>query len=195
MNYLAHAYLSFHHSGILIGNMTSDFIKGNKQYDLPADIQVGIRLHRLIDEFTDSHKVTSEAKQLFREDYRLYSGAFIDIVYDHFLAKDETRLPDATLKAFAQEVYTSLEERQEVLPERFKRMLPFMKEQNWLYHYNSTWGIANSFAGLVRRAKYITESNTAFNIFKLHYEQLKGYYEEFIPEVESLSRNYIAAHL
>jgi hypothetical protein len=28
MNYLGHAYLSFNHQDILVGNMISDFIKG-----------------------------------------------------------------------------------------------------------------------------------------------------------------------
>ena len=30
MNYLAHAYLSFGNEPVLIGNMISDFVKGNK---------------------------------------------------------------------------------------------------------------------------------------------------------------------
>jgi len=30
MNYLAHAYLSFDHEEILVGNLISDFVKGKK---------------------------------------------------------------------------------------------------------------------------------------------------------------------
>ncbi len=88
MNYLAHAFLSFNKKDILAGNMISDFVKGKAKYTYPGGIQNGIQLHRLIDEFTDGHPVTAEAKNYFRPQYRLYSGAFIDIVYDHFLALD-----------------------------------------------------------------------------------------------------------
>ncbi|HEY8657933.1 MAG TPA: hypothetical protein VIL78_02790, partial [Hanamia sp.] len=86
MNYLAHAFLSFNNADILTGNMISDFVKGKAKFDYPGEIQKGIHLHRLIDSFTDSHEVTARAKKFFRPQYRLYSGAFVDIVYDHFLA-------------------------------------------------------------------------------------------------------------
>ena len=84
MNYLAHAYLSFNDPEILVGNMISDFVKGKKKFDYPIRIQSGITLHRMIDTFTDEHPATKEAKEFFRAYYRLYSGAFIDVVYDHF---------------------------------------------------------------------------------------------------------------
>jgi len=85
MNYLAHAYLSFGRPGLLAGNMISDFVKGKKKFDYPAEIQNGIALHRFIDSFTDSHSATKEAKVIFRPAYRIYSGAFIDVVYYLFL--------------------------------------------------------------------------------------------------------------
>ena len=69
--------------------MISDFVKGKKKFDYPSAIQKGIILHRFIDTFTDSHEATREAKEIFRPAYRLYSGAFTDVVYDHFLAVDE----------------------------------------------------------------------------------------------------------
>ncbi len=86
MNFLAHALLSFGDEDFLTGNMISDFVKGKRKFDYPVAIQKGIHLHRMIDEFTDFHPITEKAKELFRYDYRLYSGPFVDIVYDHFLA-------------------------------------------------------------------------------------------------------------
>ncbi len=71
--------------------MISDFVKGKSKYNYPGQIQKGIHLHRLIDEFTDIHAATARAKNYFRPQYRLYSGAFVDVVYDHFLAIDESQ--------------------------------------------------------------------------------------------------------
>ena len=88
MNFLAHAHLSFNHPQILVGNMISDFVKGKKQYEYDAAIHKGIQLHRAIDNFTDTHVATQNIKLFFRPQYRLYSGAFTDVVYDHFLAND-----------------------------------------------------------------------------------------------------------
>ncbi|HVZ26147.1 MAG TPA: hypothetical protein VG842_08840, partial [Sediminibacterium sp.] len=88
MNYLAHAYLSFRQPEILVGNMISDFVKGKKQFMYPANIQKGIRLHRAIDAFTDTHPATREAKKILEPAAGRYAAAFMDIVYDHFLAND-----------------------------------------------------------------------------------------------------------
>ena len=90
MNFLAHAQLSFHQPEILVGNMISDFVKGKKQYDFSPGIQQGIKLHRAIDQFTDTHPVTKELKQYFRLSYGLYAGVFTDVMYDYFLANEKT---------------------------------------------------------------------------------------------------------
>ena len=109
MNYLAHAYLSFNHEEILVGNMISDFVKGKKKFDYSSGIQKGIALHRAIDAFTDTHKATHAAKQCFRPAVGLYAGAFLDVVYDHFLANDRNEFADdKALLLFTQNTYSSL---------------------------------------------------------------------------------------
>jgi len=188
MNYLAHAYLSFGNPGILAGNMISDFVKGRKKNDFPVDIQQGIKLHRAIDEFTDGHEQTKIAKDFFRPDYRLYSGPFVDILYDHFLANDHRIFNPESLLDFSEVTYALLEPQLPLLPERFQRLFPYMKMQNWLYHYRYEKGIENSFGGLVRRAQYLEESDKAFEIFKAHYQELSGCYQRFFPELENYAR-------
>ncbi|MDX1955906.1 MAG: ACP phosphodiesterase [Chitinophagaceae bacterium] len=188
MNYLAHAYLSFSHPGILVGNMISDFVKGKQKFAYSLDIQKGIALHRAIDQFTDQHPATKEAKEVFRPAYRLYSGAFVDVVYDHFLALDTQVFPqDGHLMEFSQQVYEHLDINRLHLPEPFGHFFPYMREQNWLYNYKHPWGIGNSFAGLARRATYINESNTAFQAFTTHYDYLKNCYTTFFPELLSFA--------
>lgn len=185
MNYLAHALLSFDKPGILAGNMISDFVKGKAKFTYPIEIQQGIHLHRLIDNFTDFHPVTAEAKKFFRPQYRLYSGAFVDIVYDHFLALDTTEFKEyGGLESFSKTIYLSLEENAFYLPEKFSYLFPYMKEQNWLYSYRLKEGMRKSFTGLVHRAAYLNESAIAFKIFNEHYEELKGCYNQFFPALK-----------
>ena len=191
MNYLAHAYLSFNRPGILVGNMISDFVKGRKKYDYPAEIQQGIALHREIDRFTDTHFATKEAKEIFRPAYRLYAGALIDIVYDHFLALDENEFTDEGLKAFAINTYALLDPFIDYFPEKFKMMYPYMKGHNWLYHYRYRQGIEKSLAGVVRRAKYLEESNTAYALFTGHYDTLKNLYQLFFPELKLMTIDFL----
>lgn len=187
MNYLAHAYLSFHHPGILVGNMISDYVKGKKQFDYPSMVQKGIRLHRAIDTFTDQHPATKKAKEYFKPAVGAYAGAFMDVVYDHFLALDMDELPEPALKAFAEEVYSQLSIHQTYLPEKFARMVPYMSSQNWLYNYRFPEGIEKSFGGLVRRAQYLNDPGNAFALFTDHYNRLQNLYNEFFPEIKKFA--------
>ncbi len=187
MNYLAHAYLSFDKPEVLAGNMISDFVKGKKQFDYPSGIQTGIRLHRDIDQFTDTHAATRAGKEVFRNDYRLYAGAFMDVVYDHFLAVDQNEFPEGSLLAFTARTYAMLEPFIPLVPANFQQMFPYMKQHNWLYNYQFPAGIEKSMAGLVRRAAWLTESGTAFTIFKQHYDHLQQCYHQFFPELKTFA--------
>ncbi|MEO5893851.1 MAG: ACP phosphodiesterase [Ferruginibacter sp.] len=192
MNYLAHAWLSFNQPGILTGNMISDFVKGKKKFDFPPGVQQGITLHRAIDEFTDFHPVTQRAKEYFRKDYRLYSGAFVDVVYDHFLANDKNQFADGqALYSFSQATYAVLQNNSDGLPVKFLQMLPYMQLHNWLYHYKDREGIEKSFGGLVRRAAYLTESAIAYRIFNERYHELEECYQLFFPALKNFALDYL----
>ncbi len=188
MNYLAHAWLSFHHPEITVGNMISDFIKGKKQYDFSPGIQKGIRLHRAIDEFTDTHPATKKIKKLFQPDYRLYAGAFTDVAYDYFLANDKNEFASgAALKEFSASVYDILDWHFNILPMGFQRLFTYMKTQDWLSHYGEPWLIERSFHGLERRAAYLQESGIAFKIFTVNKEAMRSHYAVFFPELKDFA--------
>lgn len=193
MNYLAHAYLSFGLEEILVGNMISDFVKGNKQYGYGPGIQQGIRLHRSIDAFTDAHEATRTAKEFFRKDYRLYAGAFVDVVYDHFLANDPTCFPaEADLRRTADLTYDTLQLHYELLPEKMQQMLPYMRSQDWLFNYRFEWGIEKSLMGVVRRSRYLDSSVRAFEILQANMEPLRQCYAAFFPEMKAFAAGFIA---
>jgi acyl carrier protein phosphodiesterase len=188
MNFLAHAYLSFQHPQILVGNMISDFVKGAQKNTYPNDVRQGIMLHREIDNFTDTHPATQKAKEIFRPHYRLYSGALMDIIYDHFLANDKKMFPEGTLQHFTQSVYTVLEENTILLPNRFVQVLFYMKMEDWLYNYKYGHGIEKSLRGLVRRAAYLSESDTAYTLFLNNYAALQECYDDFFPDVKQFAK-------
>lgn len=188
VNYLAHAYLSFGHPGILTGNMISDYVKGSRKFSFPREVQLGIELHRAIDRFTDTHAATAMAKEFFRPVYRLYSGAFVDVVYDHFLANDEGVFSEDTLFDFANATYAELGRQEGWMPDKFAHMFPFMKQQNWLYNYRTRWGIKKSIGGLVRRAAYMDDHHTAYEIFEDRYQLLEDCYRQFWKDVHPFAR-------
>lgn len=168
--------------------MISDFVKGKARFQYPEAVQKGIMLHRQIDAFTDAHAATKEAMVFFKPHYRLYSGAIIDVLYDHFIATDINIFPQQSLYTFSMATYKTLEENTHLLPGAFNRMLPYMKAQNWLYNYGTKEGIERSLKGLVHRAAYMYESETALAIFNTEYEELKKLYAIFIADVKNFAK-------
>jgi acyl carrier protein phosphodiesterase len=171
--------------------MISDFVKGKKKFDYPPRILQGITLHRIIDTFTDEHEATRKAKEFFRADYRLYSGAFIDVVYDHFLATDETEFSETSLFTFSQTAYATLEKYAHWLPEPFALLFPYMKNHNWLFNYRTLVGTQRSFGGIVRRSAYLTESDTASSLFEEHYQPLQQLYRQFWQDIKPFARRQL----
>ena len=188
MNLLAHAYLSFDQPEILVGNMISDYVKGKKQYDYPIGIQHGIRLHRAIDHFTDQHEATHQGKHFFKPAVGLYAGAFMDVVYDHFLALDSNELSEEEWQPFTRQVYRQLKLQEQFLPEKFALQLPHMTTHNWLFHYRYLTAIEKSFGGLVRRTKYLIDATPAYEIFIANYDFLKDQYLAFFPDVKKFAQ-------
>ena len=188
VNYLAHAYLSFDIPDILVGNMISDFVKGKRKLDYPPAIRKGIALHRAIDNFTDTHPATQAAKACFRPDYGLYCAPLTDVAFDHFLAIDPLIFPSAAdLYTFSGRTYTQLAERIRFFPDRFDRMFPYMREQDWLSGYRHREGIFASFSGLARRAAYMPGPEKACELFIIHYQRIMDSYTVFFPELQAFA--------
>ncbi|SEW08982.1 Acyl carrier protein phosphodiesterase [Chitinophaga sp. YR573] len=184
MNYLAHAYLSFNNPALTVGNMIADFVKGNRWQEYEEGIQQGIRIHRAIDTFTDQHPATLAAREYFQPSSGRYSAVFIDVVYDHFLATDNTIFTENSLATFSSQVYQILNDHYDILPPRFQQMFHYMSTQNWLYNYRTKDGILKSLNGIVRRAKYMEGTADAiFAAMEDNYDELAVHYRTFFPEI------------
>jgi acyl carrier protein phosphodiesterase len=175
MNFLAHIYLSGDDERITIGNFISDGIKGKQYKKFPDAIQIGILLHRQIDTFTDAHTMVRQSTKRLHKNYSHYSSVIVDILYDHFLAKNWANYSEVPLDSYVQDFYESLQRHFKILPVRTQKLLPYMMADNWLLNYAHIDGIQNVLNGMNRRTKHISKMNEATN-------ELKEYYDEFETE-------------
>lgn len=185
MNYLAHAWLSKQDEELLIGNMIGDYVKGKQFNDYPSQVAKGIIMHRHIDTFTDEHEINKQAKTYLRSAAGLYAGAFLDIIYDHFLAINPAYFTTGSLWKFADDVYTIIDNYKLPLPPRFYNAYSYMKRDNWLYGYGFTEGVFNSFKGIAYRVKDRVNAQQIFNSFTQNYEALRASFNSFFPQLES----------
>jgi acyl carrier protein phosphodiesterase len=192
MNYLAHAYLSFGDTGLLLGNMIADSVRGKEIESFAENIKRGIRLHRQIDEYTDRHPVTTELKNVFESSAGRYSRSFLDISFDYFLATDATNEPTEGWQGFADSCYICINEHRHELPADFLRLFSYMRKENWLYNYRYKWLIEKSFVRLARRAKYLRNNAKVFIDFEANLELLKAGYDEFFPLLKEHTISYIS---
>lgn len=195
MNFLAHIYLSGNNDLLKIGNFMADSVRGNSYLDYPDTIRKGILLHRYIDTFTDAHPIYRKSKHRLHEKYGHYSGVIMDIVYDHFLAKNWYAYSTEKLEDYAEEFYTLLQDNYDILTEKTKGMVPYMMTRNWLVSYATLAGLemilfqmdhrtqnrVNMHEAIVEVQKYYTEFEEEFTLF---FEELRYHCEEKLKELE-----------
>jgi len=182
MNFLAHIYLSGEDQGVTIGNFIADGIKGKTYKTYPKSIQRGILLHRAIDSYTDQHPTVRQSTARLHENYGHYSGVIVDILYDHFLAKNWADYHKQLLADYVDDFYELLSENFDVLPSRIQRMMPYMMADNWLLSYATIPGISTILNQMNQRLKRRTQRNTNMNFAVVELEQ---FYLEFETEFTS----------
>lgn len=183
MNFLAHIYLSGDEELIAIGNFIADGIRGKQYRKFPKDLQIGILLHRQIDTFTDAHPVVRQSTKRLHTNYSHYSGVIVDILYDHFLAKNWSIYSNIPLNLYVDRFYQSLETNFELLPTRIQKMIPFMVADNWLLNYAHLEGIQRVLDGMNRRTRNISGMNQATNELKEFYPQFEEEFTIFFDEL------------
>ena len=187
MNFLAHIYLSGNNEAVTIGNFIADGIRGKKYLKYPRDIQTGILLHRQIDTFTDAHKTVRLSTKRLHKNYGHYSGVIVDILYDHFLAKNWSKYCNLPLAEYVDNFYISLENNFEILPKRIQKMMPYMIADNWLLSYASIEGITKVLEGMNRRTQNRSQMNLAVNELQEFYNEFEDEFTCFFDELINFS--------
>ncbi len=189
MNFLAHIYLSGNNDFIKIGNFMADGIRGNDYMEFDSEIKKGILLHREIDTFTDAHPVYRQSKHRLHKKYGHYSGVIMDIVYDHFLAKNWTNYSDEKLVDFVDNFYDSLTNNHNLLTEKTKKMLPYMIEQNWLVSYETLAGLEKILFQMDYRTKHRVHMQEAIVEIKEYYDDFNAEFTIFFEELIQFSND------
>lgn len=178
MNYLAHLFLSGSDEHVMVGNFIGDYVKGNTWNKFPENIKKGILMHRQIDSFTDSHPKFREAKTFFRDEFGLYSGIVIDLIYDHYLAKNWNKYSDLTLRTFAKRSHAVLLQNFMYLPVRVQSFLPFLIQHRRLESYASVNGIVqtlkimSNYSSLPAKSDFVKETiQTNNNFFEANFSE------------------------
>ena len=135
MNFLAHFHLAWPDEGLVAGGLEGDYYKGPLRGELPDAIERGVRLHRAVDAYTDSHPLIAQLRRELPGGLRRYAGILIDLSFDHFLSKYWENYCDIPLPQFNAGVYRTLQSQQHALSFGSRRMLARLVEYDLLGLY------------------------------------------------------------
>ncbi len=183
MNYLAHIYLSFDVPEVQAGNFMADFIKGNEYLKYPQAYQLGVKIHRKIDRFTDTHPIVAKTRGFFFEEFRHYASVIVDVLFDHLLAKHWSRFSEKELDVYINQFYDFIESDLANLPKGVQRIFPIMKEHNWLYNYRTVEGIQQILFQMNQRTSTQPGLHHSIATFTEHLPQIEAYFFEFFEEL------------
>jgi acyl carrier protein phosphodiesterase len=184
MNFLAHLFLSGEPGELMIGNFIADSVKGAAMKMYSEGIQKGIKLHRAIDSFTDSHAEMHKSKERLRARYKKYAPVITDIFYDHFLAVAWRDYAKLSLREYTNKVYAYLGAHTLVFPERTKQFYNYMIKYDILFAYTQIEGIKQVMQGMSRRAHFVSGMETATEELVKGYEDFKREFESFFPDLQ-----------
>jgi acyl carrier protein phosphodiesterase len=184
VNYLAHLLLAGPTAESLIGNLAGDFVKGRIGDDMPSEIAAGIRHHRRVDAFTDSHPSVAAFRRVLIPEHGHYARVIADVFFDHFLAIDFERYSPESLDDFLHRVYAAIDPHVDELPGRLRIVYPRMRDERWLESYRSIEGIRLALGGISHRLSRRPQLAPAVHFLEdVHRATLERLFHEFFPDV------------
>lgn len=187
MNYLAHMYLAGGSEESVVGNMLGDFVKGRIGDEFPVGIAEGIRTHRKIDAYTDSHARVLRSKRLISPERRRFSGIIVDLAFDHMLAVNWGDYSALPLGDFIERTYGILAANAGRIPPRPREILKVMIEEDWLGSYRELEGIGRALDRIaIRIERRFGRENSlpgAVEEISRNYNALEANFRAFFPEL------------
>jgi len=184
VNFLAHIFLSGPADERMVGNFMADSVKGNSLQSYAPAIQKGIKLHRAIDTFTDSHEIVAKSKERLRKPFGKYAPVVADVFYDHFLALHWEEFSSTSLRAYTRDVYLFLKDHYPVFPTRTQLFFDYMVQNDILYSYAKIGGIDRVMKGMARRARFNSGMEHSARELETNYECYKSEFRLFFPQLQ-----------
>ncbi|MGO1247340.1 MAG: ACP phosphodiesterase [Oceanisphaera sp.] len=184
MNYLAHLHLAQLSQTSLPGSLLGEYVKGDisSSTSLPADLELGVWLHRRIDSFTDAHPQHLGAVRALPSPYRRFGGIIMDMMFDHFLAKHWGCFSAEPLSDFIDQAHALLIPDKH-WPAAMETLVSRMQQYQLLASYQSLEGISVALARIDQRFRRPTPLPHCAPILQAHYPQMEQAFMRFYPEL------------
>ena len=185
MNYFAHLVLAQPTVESTVGNLLGDFARGLDQQQLGPAIMAGLRNHRAVDRFTDSHPLVKEMKLTFSAGRRRFAGIALDIYFDYLLINHWDSFEERSLADLIAGFYQRMTEGREMMPgENMRHVTGRMIEYDWFGSYREIDVIAESLDRVAERIRFANQFNNAIEDLQRNHDMIRDGFVEFYPQLQ-----------
>jgi len=186
MNFLAHLCLANGDSGLMLGGLFGDFVRGRRALrTFPEPIRQGIVLHRYIDKCTDRSPVFKQLRPQFSREFRRYAGIIIDLAFDHELAINWWRYMPGSLERFDIEVRDLLRDNPEFVPEKLTGFMKYADQHGLFSAYREVDVVLKALTGIGKRLKRSNPLHRVDEIWPEMAPQFKPAFRQFFPQIQA----------
>ncbi|MEP6898687.1 MAG: ACP phosphodiesterase [Rhodanobacter sp.] len=193
MNHLAHALLAGDDEWLILGSVMGDFVHGPVDaIALPPRVLAGIRLHRVVDVFTDAHPEVLAAKASLPPPYRRYAGILLDMWFDHLLARDFPRWCTQSLDSYSDELRALLWRHDALLPAGLRRFRHYMEANDLPAGYAGLPTLDRALAGIGQRLSRANPLDSSLPLLVARDAVLQRHFEAFFPQLQDYASGWVA---
>lgn len=187
MNYLAHLFLAPDSLEHRVGSLLGDFARGLQvDYLLPAVVE-GLKHHRSVDAFTDSHPQVRAAKALFSARRRRFAGVALDVLFDHYLLRHWAAFSTDCADAFIAEVYQDLDAGRSLMPRQMVTVTQRIIRYDWLTSYKELDTVGYALDRIAERIRFPHQFFGIIEDIHTHEEELEALFLSFFPDLKAHS--------
>ena len=188
MNWVAHVFLSEPCVHYQLGNLIADFVKGKTWSGIHPSTEAGLKMHRKIDAFTDSHAVFRRSQQRLRDRGFLRAVA-IDLSYDHALIKNWAVYNSTfTSRTFLDDFYQRATEVLDQYPDEINHFVSSIIAADTLGRYAKLSGIQRGMRKVDQRlSERVLRRERATDYFDdvvREYDNIEADFLEFFPSLQ-----------
>jgi acyl carrier protein phosphodiesterase len=194
MNFLAHCALAGADPELVVGGFLGDFVKGVVPADLPTGVQAGIRLHRRVDAYSNTQPDIKTSVARFPPALRRVAPVFVDLIADHFLAREFDRHFDESLADFSRRTYAALDAHLDSLPAAARRFRRFVEETDLFERYRHLETVARGFRRIAERLSMPDVDAAGARTFETEYAGLLSDFGRYFPDIREHASGWIASN-
>ena len=186
MNYFAHLVLSQPTVESTVGNLLGDFARGIDQSALDSAVLAGLKNHRAVDRYTDSHPKVKALKQCFSQKRRRFAGIALDVYFDHLLVSYWQDFDHRNLDDVIAEFYLRMEQGQTLMPgSEMRRITSRMITHDWFGSYQDIDSVAEALDRIATRIRFPNAFDNAIEDILSNEDLIQSVFLQFYPELKA----------